>query len=151
MTQNTVKNPKFELFKTEVLGKNVGVLGVGVSNLPLIEFLNGLGAYVTAFDRRTADKFDEGTLEILKKNTKGMVLGEDYLDRLDGMEIIIKTPGIHPNTPQLVRAAENNAIVTSEMEIFVSHLPVQNNRRNGKRRQNHHDDAYLRNAQNGRV
>lgn len=80
-----------------------------------------------------------------------MVLGEDYLDRLDGMEIIIKTPGIHPNTPQLVRAAENNAIVTSEMEIFVSHLPVQNNRRNGKRRQNHHDDAYLRNAQNGRV
>lgn len=151
MTQNTVKNPKFELFKTEVLGKNVGVLGVGVSNLPLIEFLNGLGAYVTAFDRRTADKFDEGTLEILKKNTKGMVLGEDYLDRLDGMEIIIKTPGIHPNTPQLVRAAENNAIVTSEMEIFGEHLPVQNNRRNGKRRQNHHDDAYLRNAQNGRV
>lgn len=125
MTQNTVKNPKFELFKTEVLGKNVGVLGVGVSNLPLIEFLNGLGAYVTAFDRRTADKFDEGTLEILKKNTKGMVLGEDYLDRLDGMEIIIKTPGIHPNTPQLVRAAENNVIVTSEMEIFVSICPCK--------------------------
>lgn len=125
MTQNPVYNPKFEIFKEEVLGKNVGVLGIGVSNLPLIEFLNNLGAYVTAFDKRSADKFDDGTLEILKKNTKGMILGEDYLDRLDGMEIIIKTPGIHPDTPQLVRAAENNVIVTSEMEIFMGVCPCK--------------------------
>lgn len=125
MTQNPVYNPKFELFKRVAMGKNIGVLGIGVSNLPIIKFLNGLGAYVTAFDRRTADKFDEETLEMLKENTKNLILGDDYLDRLDGMDILIKTPGIHPGTPQLVQAAQKGVYVTSEMEIFLSACPCK--------------------------
>lgn len=125
MTQNPVYNPKFELFKRVAMGKNIGVLGIGVSNLPIIKMLNNLGAYVTAFDRRTADKFDEETLKMLKENTKNLILGDDYLDRLDSMEIIIKTPGIHPDTPQLLRAAEKGAFVTSEMEIFLSACPCK--------------------------
>lgn len=125
MNQRPVYNPKFELFKKVVLGKNIGVLGIGVSNLPVIELLNNLGAFVTAFDRRTEDKFDDATLNMLRQNTKNLVLGESYLDNIDKMEILIKTPGIHPHTPEILRAQEKGVFVTSEMEIFLSACPCK--------------------------
>ena len=42
----------FEEFKRFIKEKNAAVVGIGVSNIPLIRFLVKLGAKVTAFDRR---------------------------------------------------------------------------------------------------
>ena len=42
-----------ENFKKKVNGKPVAVVGIGVSNVPLIKFLVGMGSKVTAYDRRT--------------------------------------------------------------------------------------------------
>jgi len=121
-----VYNPKFELFKKAIIGKKVGVLGVGVSNLPVIELLNNLGAIVYAFDKKEEKDFDEKALEILHSNTKGgCVLGKGYLDNLNDVDIIIKTPGIRPDIPELVKAEENDVVVTSEMEIFMSLCPCK--------------------------
>jgi len=121
-----VYNPKFELFKKAIIGKKVGVLGVGVSNLPVIELLNNLGAIVYAFDKKEEKDFDEKALEILHSNTKGgCVLGKGYLDNLNDVDIIIKTPGIRPDIPELVKAEENDVVVTSEMEIFLSICPCK--------------------------
>ena len=43
----------FQEFKNYIKGKKVAVVGVGVSNIPLIKFLVELGASVTAFDKNT--------------------------------------------------------------------------------------------------
>ena len=43
----------FEEFKEFIKGKNVAVVGIGVSNIPLIRFLVKLGAKVTAFDMKS--------------------------------------------------------------------------------------------------
>jgi len=126
LLQRPVYNPKFELFKKAIIGKKVGVLGVGVSNLPVIELLNNLGAIVYAFDKKEEKDFDEKALEILHSNTKGgCVLGKGYLDNLNDVDIIIKTPGIRPDIPELVKAEENDVVVTSEMEIFLSICPCK--------------------------
>ena len=126
MLQRPVYNPKFELFKKAIIGKRVGILGIGVSNLPVVELLNNLGAIVYVFDKKNKADFDDKTLEFINKNAKGgCVLGEGYLDSLDEVEIVLKTPGIHPKTPQLVKAEEKGIIITSEMEIFLSICPCK--------------------------
>ena len=43
----------FSEFKEFIKGKKVGVVGIGVSNIPLIHFLVELQATVTAFDKKT--------------------------------------------------------------------------------------------------
>lgn len=42
----------FKKFKDFIYKKRVGVVGIGVSNIPLINFLIKLGAEVTAFDKK---------------------------------------------------------------------------------------------------
>ena len=39
---------KLDEFKYNVAGKNITVIGIGISNLPLIKYLVSLGANVTA-------------------------------------------------------------------------------------------------------
>ena len=46
---------KLDEFKYNVAGKNITVIGIGISNLPLIKYLVSLGANVTACDRRSAE------------------------------------------------------------------------------------------------
>ncbi len=46
---------KLDEFKHNVAGKNITVIGIGISNLPLIKYLVSLGANVTACDRRSAE------------------------------------------------------------------------------------------------
>ena len=39
-------------YKNEIKGKRVGVLGLGISNMPLVDFLVSAGAVVTARDKK---------------------------------------------------------------------------------------------------
>lgn len=109
--------PLFELFKNKIKGKKVAVVGVGVSNTPLIKFLLKLGARVTAFDKRSEAELQENIkdfAEYIELST-----GEDYLSRLTGFDIIFRTPGMRPDTPELLKAAEEGAEITSEMMEFL--------------------------------
>ena len=42
-------------FKNYVNKKNITVIGIGISNLPLIKYLANAGAYVKACDKRTRE------------------------------------------------------------------------------------------------
>ena len=41
-----MENKRLEEFKKNIKGKKVSVIGMGVSNIPAIKYLNKLGAYV---------------------------------------------------------------------------------------------------------
>ncbi len=103
-------------------GKRVAVLGMGVSNMPLIEKMMDAGLSVTACDRRRRDDFN-GTIDRLEHSGLKVCLGDGYLDSLDGMDVIFRTPGMRPDLPQLVRAVEQGAELTSEMEVFLRMCP----------------------------
>ena len=49
----------FKEFNDFIRNKNVAVVGIGVSNIPLINFLLKLGAKVTAFDKKTKEELGE--------------------------------------------------------------------------------------------
>ena len=112
---------KLDEFKYNVAGKNITVIGIGISNLPLIKYLVSLGANVTACDRRSAEDLGENYTELEKLGVK-FNLGDGYLNNLSG-DMILKTPGMRYDVPELLKAKENGSIVTSEMEVFFEVCP----------------------------
>ncbi len=109
-------------WKEEMKNKEVCVIGIGISHLPLIEYLAGLGAFVTACDKRNREDFGE-TAERLESLGVTLKLGEDYLSELSG-DVIFKTPGMRPDVPELVEARKKGITVTTEMEVFMSLCPA---------------------------
>lgn len=105
-------------------GKKVAVIGIGISNTPLIEKLLDAGVSVLACDKRERGSFD-GLIERLEAKGLEVSLGPDYLERLDGADVIFRTPGMRPDLPQLAAAVERGATLTSEMEAFLALCPCR--------------------------
>ena len=109
-----------EYFKN-LCGTKINVIGAGVSNTPLIKMLVASGAIVTVCDK----KEDLGNLgnELTSLGVK-LNLGQNYLDNLDG-KIIFRSPGIRPDISEFLKAEENGALITSEMEVFFDLCPCK--------------------------
>lgn len=105
-------------FKKFINGKSVAVVGLGVSNIPLINFLVELGANVTGFDMKSEEALGEVAVDFKKKGVK-LELGEKYLEKLTGYEVVFKTPSMRIDCEALVRSKKEGAYITSEMEEFV--------------------------------
>ena len=101
--------------------KTVAVVGIGVSNTPLIRMLLREGIAVTACDKRTREQLGE-LAEELEQGGACLQLGEKYLEGLT-QDIIFRTPGLRPDVPQLARAVERGSVLTSEMEVFFRVCP----------------------------
>lgn len=110
----------FNEFKKFIKGKNTAVVGIGVSNIPLINFLLKLGASVTAFDKKTEEKLGDTAKDFKDKGVK-LELGENYLDNLKGFDVIFKTPSMRIDSEALVKAKNEGTYITSEMEEFVKY------------------------------
>ena len=111
-------------FKEFIKGKNVAVVGIGVSNIPLIDFLLKLGAKVTAFDKKEDKQLGE-IVDRFKKEGVILELGENYLDNLTGFDVVFKTPSMRIDCEALLRVKEEGAYITSEMEEFVRYCPCK--------------------------
>lgn len=104
-------------------GKHVVVLGIGVSNRPLIKMLLSYGIQTTACDRISKDEVDREVLD-LEKQGAVLKLGPSYLDGLCG-DVVFRTPGMHPNIPALQELRSKGAAVSSEMEAFFRVCPCK--------------------------
>ena len=101
--------------------RSIAVLGLGVSNRPLVRLLLKAGCSVTGCDRTPREKLDEEVLELERLGCK-LSLGEGYLDNVRA-DLVFRTPGMHPGNPGLEKLREKGAEVTSEMEIFFQVCP----------------------------
>ncbi len=110
----------FKDFKKFIDGKRVGVIGIGVSNIPLINFLIHLGAIVTAFDKKTEEELGEVATDFDNKGVK-LELGENYLDNLNGFDVVFKTPSMRIDSKALINVKKEGTYITSEMEEFVKY------------------------------
>ncbi len=104
-----------------IRNRSIAVIGIGVSNLPLIELLLHGGCRVTACDQRTREQMGEAA-ERLESMGAELKLGSDYLEGLD-QELVFRTPGLMPFETHLEAARERGSIITSEMEVFLSLCP----------------------------
>ena len=113
----------FDKYFESLRGKRIVVLGLGVSNRPLVRLLLRYGCTVTGCDRTPREKIDGEVLE-LEKNGCELRLGDTYLDGLTA-DLVFRTPGMHPDNPALNALRESGAEVTSEMEVFFELCPCK--------------------------
>ena len=102
-------------------GKTAAVLGIGVSNTPLIELLCRSGVQVVACDKKSREALGERAAQLEELGAR-LCLGEHYLDDLRA-DVIFRTPGMRPDVPALLEAKARGSVVTSEMEIFFEVCP----------------------------
>ena len=98
-------------------GKRILVMGLGVSNQPLVRVLLQHGLDVTGCDKRTEP--DETLAQLAAMGLK-LHLGEGYLEGVEG-DVIFRTPGLHPDKLKALLAG--GAVLTSEMETFLQLCP----------------------------
>ena len=115
-----MKSP-LETYFTALQGKRLIVLGLGVSNRPLVRLMLRYGCTVIGCDRTPREKLDAEVLELEEKGCE-LRLGDTYLENLSG-DVVFRTPGMHPDNPALVGLREAGAEVTSEMEVFFTLCP----------------------------
>ena len=101
--------------------KTVAVIGIGVSNTPLLERLLAEGIRVTACDKRSREQMGEQA-EHLEQLGCELHLGADYLKDLDA-DVIFRTPGLRPDVPEIAACVDRGAVLTSEMEVFFEVCP----------------------------
>ena len=113
----------FERYFQSLKGKRIVVLGLGVSNRPLVRLLLRYSCTVTGCDRTPREKLDQEVLELEKQGCT-LRVGDGYLDHLEA-DLVFRTPGMHPDIPALRQLREGGARVTSEMEVFFAVCPCK--------------------------
>lgn len=116
-------NKKLEEFKKYIYGRRVAIIGLGVSNIPLLRFLYNLGAIITVFDNRTVETMPEEVLHILSTCNIDKAFGLGNLNNLSGFDIIFRSPSCLPTTKELVEEEKRGAIITTEIEMFMKMFP----------------------------
>ena len=113
----------FENYFRSLRGQKIAVLGLGVSNRPLVRLLLSHGCDVTGCDRTPREKLDQEILELEKQGCK-LRVGDNYLEDISA-DLVFRTPGMHPGNPAIRKLAENGAKITSEMSAFFELCPCK--------------------------
>ena len=111
----------FERYFNSLQGKKIAVLGLGVSNRPLVRLLLEFGCDVTGCDKTPREKLDEEVL-LLEREGCRLRVGEGYLDGVEA-DVVFRTPGMHPGNPAIEALRRRGAEITSEMEVFFEVAP----------------------------
>lgn len=99
-------------------GKTITVIGMGVSNKPLLEVLLRQKFHVTIRDKMG----DPDDVSHFEKLGATLITGENYLENITE-DIIFRTPGVSPNNISLYEARKSGRTVTSEMWEFFDLCP----------------------------
>ncbi len=113
----------FDTYFENLKDKKIAVLGLGVSNRPLVRLLLRCGCDVVGCDRTPRESLDQEVLELEKAGCR-LSLGEGYLDGVEA-DVIFRTPGMHPGHPAIQTLAAKGAKVTSEMQAFFEVCPCR--------------------------
>lgn len=111
----------FDEYFNSLRGKKIAVLGLGVSNRPLVRLLLEFGCDVTGCDKTPREKLD-GEVLALEQSGCRLCVGEHYLDDVSA-DVVFRTPGMHPGNPAICRLREQGAAITSEMDVFFRVAP----------------------------
>ncbi len=113
----------FESYFTSLKDKKIAVLGLGVSNRPLVRLLLEFGCDTIGCDRTPREKLDQEVLELEALGCK-LSLGDTYLDNVEA-DVVFRTPGMHPGHPAIEALWSRGATITSEMDVFFEVCPCR--------------------------
>ena len=106
---------KIEQFNEQIKGKKVAILGLGVSNKPLVKYFTSLGCDVSIYN--------EKELEYDNPYNAHIYIGKDSMNDLSGYDYIFRSPSILPTRESIQKARQEGAIITSEIEEVIKNAP----------------------------
>ncbi len=110
---------RWNILAQKIKGKKCAVLGLGVSNLPLVDLLLSLNAdaELTVYDKKSVVELGEAAINLKARGVQ-FVTGKDCFDKIDA-DVIFRSPGIRPDTAALPSLIESGAELTSEIEMLL--------------------------------
>lgn len=98
----------------------IGILGFGREGLSVYDFLRRdySDLEIHVFDKRTEDTFAEDLLEEFENAGVVLHLGEDYLSELNQVQMLVKSPGVNPRQPEIVRFLGLGGSYTTATNLF---------------------------------
>jgi len=103
--------------------KKIAILGLSVEGVDCASFFSQQQAHITCCDRRSAAELGN-SYSHFKKCSVSFHLGKDYLDHLEQYDIIVRTPGMSPRIPELVKARQSGVVITSATQLFFDVCPA---------------------------
>lgn len=118
-------NEKLEEFNNFLNRRKVAIIGLGVSNLPLLDYLYEQKAKVTVFDDKEIDQIPKEVMDKITRYTFKFSFGKNSLSKLVGFDLIFRSPSCLPTNPALSAEADRGAIVTTEVEMLMKICPCK--------------------------
>jgi len=116
-------NEKLEEFNNYIKNKKVAIIGLGVSNIPLIDYLYNLGSEITLFNNKPIEELDKNVMDKIYEYKLKFSFGEKYLSKLIGFDVIFRSPSCRPDLPEIQKEVDRGAILTSEIELVLELCP----------------------------
>jgi len=116
-------NKKLEEFNNYIKNKKVAIIGLGISNIPLIDYLHKLGSNIMLFNNKPIDTLDNNILDKIYEYKIEYSFGENYLSKLKGFDVIFRSPSCRPDLPEIQREIARDAVITSEIELVLEMCP----------------------------
>lgn len=116
-------NKKLDEFEQYINGKKVAIIGLGISNIPLLDYLHSLNCNVSIFDKRDLEKLDKLAVQKIQDYNFELYYGADSLQHLNNFSVIFRSPSCRPDTPEIVKEVANGAVLTSEIEMLMQTCP----------------------------
>lgn len=103
-------------------GALCAVVGLGISNLPLLDWLPAHGARVIVYDQKERSELGPAA-KFAEEKRIPLIAGADCLQNLHA-DYIFRSPGLRPDLPAFVTAVQEGAVLTSETELFLKLTPA---------------------------
>lgn len=116
-------NEKLKQFNKEIEGKRIAIIGIGVSNIPLLEYFYTLNCSISVFDNREKSEIDNEVVELIEKYKIRTYFGKGNLKFLYDYDYIFRSPTCRPDTPEIIEEVQKGAILTSEIEQVIRLTP----------------------------
>ena len=116
------ENEKLLDFNKFLEGKKVAIIGMGVSNIPLLDYFHKTNTRVTVFDNKP---LKDEIMEKINKYRYEVEIDEASLEQLKNFDVIFRSPSCMPNKPEIIKAVEQGAMLTSEIEMVLKLAPCK--------------------------
>ncbi len=117
------RNEKLEEFNNFVKNKKVAIIGLGVSNIPLLDYFHELNSKISVFDNREKEELDSTIIDKIYNYGITYYGGKNNLENLNGFDIIFRSPSVMPYREELKKEADRGAIITTEIEMVLKLTP----------------------------
>lgn len=118
-------NEKLEQFNKFIYKKNIAIIGIGVSNTPLLDYFYNQQVKVTVFDNKEIENIDSSIIGKLEQYNFNYFFGKDNLKNLKGFDIIFRSPSAMPFIKEIEEEIQRGAILTTEIEMVLKLTPCK--------------------------